>query len=85
MLTGKLGEGHGNGDQPEAAPASAANRQLRRGPARGLRLAGALFVAGLVLMLAGQAESIHVAGSLLMIGAVASAFWALVPLEPAHG
>jgi hypothetical protein len=36
-------------------------------------------------MLAGQAESIHVAGAVLMIGFVAAAFWALVPLDPAHG
>jgi cytochrome d ubiquinol oxidase subunit II len=83
MLTGKLGEGHDDGDQAEASPASAADRRLTRNPARALRAAGALFVAGLVLMLVGHAESIHVAGSLLMIGFVAAAFWALVPLDPA--
>jgi cytochrome d ubiquinol oxidase subunit II len=84
MLTGRLGEGHDDRDEPAAASASAADRRLTRNPARALRAAGALFVAGLVLMLAGQAESIHVAGSLLMIGFVAAAFWALVPLDPAH-
>jgi cytochrome d ubiquinol oxidase subunit II len=82
MLTGKLGEGHDDGDQPAAASAAATDRRLRRNPARALRAAGALFVAGLVLMLVGDAESIHVAGALLMIGFVAAAFWALLPLDP---
>jgi cytochrome d ubiquinol oxidase subunit II len=84
MLTGRLGEQHGNGDEADtAAPAPLADRALTRRPARALRAAAALLVAGLVLMLAGDAESIRVAGSLLMIGFVAAAFWALVPLDPA--
>jgi UPF0716 family protein affecting phage T7 exclusion len=85
MLTGKLGEGHDQRDEPAAASPTAADRRLTRNPARALRAAGALLVAGLVLMLAGHAESIHVAGALLMIGFVAAAFWALVPLDPVHG
>jgi cytochrome d ubiquinol oxidase subunit II len=84
MLSGKLGEHHGNGDAADTALAPLADRQLMRRPARALRTAAALLVAGVVLMLAGDAEAIRVAGSLLMIGFVAAAFWALLPLDPAH-